>query len=132
MGAEPYDYTVPYETNIQNALEKLRGVVFESGEFNGAELGPTTPEEALEMAEEEGTGSILDIMQVSDEPDFGCAAPLSPAELQRYFGTEKPTQVDIKNSDDFWEDIERGHCRYVILYDGGKPNKIYFAGYSFD
>lgn len=132
MGAEPYDYTVPYETDIQSALEKLRAAVFERGEFNGAEFGPTTPEEALEMAEEEGTGSILDIMQVSDKPDFGCAAPLSPTELQRYFGTEKPTQVDIKNSDVFWEDIERGHCRYVVLYEGDDPIQIHFAGYSFD
>lgn len=132
MGAEPYEYTIAYEADVQSALEKLRAKVFESGQFNGAELGPATPEEALEMAEEDGTRSILDIMQVSDEPDFCCAAPLSPAELQRYFGTEKPTLADIKKSDDFGEDIERGHCRYVILYDGDEPKQIHFTGYSFD
>lgn len=132
MGAEPYDYTVPYETDIQRALEKLRAQVFASRKFNGAEFEPATPEEALEFAAEDGTRSILDIMQVSDEPDFCCAAPLSPAELQQYFGTDKPTRVDIDNSDDFWEDIERGHCRYVILHEGDEPKQIFFAGYSFD
>ena len=132
MGAEPYDYTVPYESDIQSALEKLRAKVFQSGEFNGADFGPSTPEEAMEMAAEDGTRSILDIMQVSNAPDFCCAAPLSATELQRYFGTEKPTRDHINKSDDFWEDIERGHCRYVVLYDGDEPKHIYFAGYSFD
>jgi len=132
MGAEPYNYTVPYENDIQNALKKLRAKVFESGNFYGAELGPATPEEALEMAEEDGTGSILDITQVTDEPDFCCAAPFSSAELQRHFSTEKPTRADIEKSHEFWEDIERGHCRYLILYESGEPKQIHFAGYSFD
>lgn len=132
MGAEPYDYTVPYETDIQNALEKLRAKVFESGEFEGAEFGPATPEEALEMAEEDGTRSILDITQVAEEPDFCCAAPFSPAELQRHFRSEKPTWEDIEKSHSFREDIKRGHCRFVVLYDGGEPKQIYFTGYSFD
>ncbi len=33
---------------------------------------------------------------------------------------------------DFWEDIERGMARYIILYDGDKPTELFFAGYSFD
>src|SRR3990172_1942145 len=61
MGAEPYEYFVPYHTNTQSALKMLRADVFESGEFNGAEFGPTTPEEALEITDADGTRSILDI-----------------------------------------------------------------------
>ena len=34
--------------------------------------------------------------------------------------------------DDFWEDLERGMARYVILFEGDEPKGIYFAGYSFD
>ena len=132
MGGEPYDYLVPWEEDIQSALNKLRAQVFESGQFNGAHFNPSTPEEALEMAEEEGTASILDISRVSDRPDFFCAAPLGPDELTRYFGTDKPTRQHIEASLDFWEDIDRGHCRYVILYDGDQPTQIFFAGYSFD
>ena len=76
MGAEPYEYTVPYEPDIQAALEKLRQRVFESKEFNGAELDPPTPEAAFQLTEADGTGSILDINRISDEPDFCC--PLFP------------------------------------------------------
>ena len=132
MGAEPYQYTVPYEPDIQAALDKLRRRVFESKEFNGAEFDPPTPEAALELTEADGTRSILDISRISDQPDFCCAAPLSGVELERYFGTQKPTEATVEEADDFWEDIERGMARYVILYNGDEPSGIYFAGYSFD
>jgi hypothetical protein len=132
MGAEPYDYTVPYEPNIQAALDKLRQRVFESKEFNGAEFDPPTPEAAFELTEADGTRSILDISRVSDEPGYCCAAPLFPDELEQYFGTQKPTEADVRDCHDFWDDIERGMARYVILYEGNEPKAIYFAGYSFD
>ncbi len=132
MGAEPYDYTVPYEPDIQAALAKLRQQVFASGAFNGAELNPSTPEEALEMTEADGTRSILDISRISETPEFFCAAPLTPDDLQRYFGTDKPTKAMITQSDEFWDDLDRGMARYVILYENEEPKQIYFAGYSFD
>jgi hypothetical protein len=132
MGAEFYDYTVPYEPDVQAALEKLRRRVFESKQFNGAEFDPPTPEAAFELADADGTRSILDITRISDQPDFCCAAPLSPEELERYFGTPKPTKEMVRDSDDFVEDLERGMARYVILYEGDEPSGIYFAGYSFD
>jgi hypothetical protein len=132
MGAEAYEYTVPYEPDIQAALEKLRRRVFESKEFDGAELDPPTPEAAFEQADADGTRSILDISRISERPDYCCAAPLSATELERYFGTPKPSAAMVRESDDFWEDLERGQARYVILYKGDEPNAIYFAGYSFD
>lgn len=132
MGAEPYEYFVPYERNVQFALEKLRASVFESGEFNGAELGPATPEEALEMADADGTASILDIQRIADQPDYFCAAPLSPREMKQFFGTDKPTRDDVQQSDEFWDSIDRGHARYVVLYKNNQPTELYFAGYSFD
>jgi hypothetical protein len=132
MGAEPYEYTVAYEPDIQAALDKLRRRVFESKEFNGAEFDPPTPEAALELTEADGTRSILDISRISDQPDFCCAASLSPEELDRYFGTAKPTEVMLRHCAEFWEDIERGMARYVIYFEGDDPKGIYFAGYSFD
>lgn len=132
MGAEPYDYLVSYEPDIQTALDKLRAQVFESGQYRGAEDNPATPEEALEMMDAEGTGSILDISRVSEQPDFFCAAPLSEGELQTCFGTSQPTLADIHGSDAFWDGIERGHARYVIVYEDDQPKNIFFAGYSFD
>ncbi len=131
MGGEAYDYFVPYEPDIQAALEKLRRRVFEGGQFHGAEFDPATPEEAFEMTDADGTRSILDITRISDEPDFCCAAPFSPEELEDYFGTQKPTRAMVREAD-FWEDIDRGMARSLIVYEGDEPKEIYFAGYSFD
>jgi hypothetical protein len=132
MGAEPYDYKVPYEPDIQAALDKLRRQVFESKKFNRAELDPPTPEAALELAGADGTRSILDISRISATPDFFCASPLSPQELEQYFGTQKPTRETVQKCFDFWEDIERGMARYIILYEGDVPKELFFVGYSFD
>lgn len=132
MGAEPYEYLVDYDEDIQGVLAELRKQVFKSGEFNGAELNPNTPEEALHAAGEDGTRSILDVMSISDEPQFCAAAPLSPEELQEYFGTDKPTAEAVQDNEDFWENLERGVARYIIIYEGDVPKKIFFAGYSFD
>jgi hypothetical protein len=132
MGAEPWNCFAKYDSNIQRALDKLREQEFAAGRFRYAEHQPSSIEEALEIADADGTCSILDIMQISDTPDFCCAAPFSADELQTYFGTDRPTRAHVETADDYWEDIERGQARYAILYADGKPSEIYFAGYSFD
>ena len=47
MGAEAWDYFVPYEEDIQQALEKLRLREFRAGRFRGAENHPASIEEAF-------------------------------------------------------------------------------------
>ena len=132
MGAEPYWYFVDYEEDIQSALDKLRRQVFESGAYNGTEFNPSSPEEALELAAEDGTGSILDIMSISAQPDFFCAAPWSEAELEAFFGTGQPSADMVERNQVFWDSLDRGMTRYAIIYEGDKPSQIFFAGYSFD
>ena len=132
MGAEAYQYVVDYQFNVKAALAKLLQEVFASGEYNGAERKPKSPEAALEMAGADGTRSILDILRIGSKPDHFVAAPLTPAEYQRYFGTDKPALESIQECDDLWDDIERGMARYVFTYENGRPTKIVFLGYSFD
>ena len=132
MGAEPFRHVVPYQENVQRALDDLRLEVFRTGEYDGAGNGAESPDDALDMASADGTRSILDIQHVSSYPDLGCAAPLSEDELQRYFGTSTPTVAQIESSDAFWNDIERGSARYVVIDEGGRPAKLFFAGYSLD
>lgn len=72
------------------------------------------------------------ISRVSEQPDFFSAAPLSEGELQTCFGTSRPTLGDIQGGNAFWDTIERGHARYVIVYADDQPKNIFFAGYSFD
>ena len=132
MGAEPYEYFVPYERNIQAALDKLRAEVFQSGAVQRRRYGPRYSRGMLEMADADGTASILDIQRIADHPDYFCAAPLSSKELRQLFGTDKPTRDDVQQSDEFWDSLDRGQARYVVLYEDEQPTELYFAGYSFD
>ena len=132
MGAEPWQYFVPYEQDTQAALEKLKEREFRAGRFRYSEENPTTVEEAREIADADGTGSILDIDQVGDEPDSGVVVPLSAEYLVELYGTAQPTHEMIEANLDFYEDIERGQGIYIVVYKGGKPAEIFFAGYSYD
>ena len=132
MGAEPWSIFTKFDTDVQRALDNLRRDVFAAGAYRYAEEKPSSIEEALEIADADGTASILDIQQISDAPDFCCAAPFSVDELKTYFGSDHPTRANIEASQGYWEDLERGQARYTIAYAGGKPSEIYFAGYSFD
>lgn len=131
-GPRRYEYIVPYEPDIQAALNKLRQRVFESSEYSGNEPDAATPQEAVDLAGAGGTRSILDITRLSNQPAIGCAAPLTPGELQGYFGTDKPTRDIVQQSEDFRADIAPGQARYVVLYDAGNPTEILFTGCSID
>lgn len=132
MGAHPYQYIVDYQEDPGAALARLREDVFERGVYYGAERRPKTPKQALEQAGESGTRSILDIERISKRPDYCCAAPLTPDELLRYFGSATPTAAMVDQSDALWEEMERGMARYFVAYEQGIPRHIVFVGYSFD
>jgi hypothetical protein len=132
MGAEAWDYFVPYEEDLQKALEKLRLREFRAGRFRGADQHPATIEEALDISEEDGTASILDITHIANQPEFFAVSPLPQKELLRLFGTDKPTREMIERNPDFYEDIDRGQGVYIIAHKDGKPSEIFFGGYSFD
>jgi hypothetical protein len=128
---DPYYYIVDYE-DIATALKKLRNKVFKSGRYYGAEYEPESIKEALCNMYEEGTKSILDIDRISDVPESGAAAPLNSGEMEEYFGTDRPTIEMISNSSEFWGDMQRGHARYIIIFEDDVPCRIFFAGYPYD
>jgi hypothetical protein len=132
MGAEWWDYFVPYEEDIQTALEKLRQREFRAGRYNGSEEHYATIEEVVENMDADGTRSILDMTHISDQPEHFAVTPMSPDELARQFGTEQPTREMIEENMDFYEDVDRGQGVYIIAYKDGKPSEIFFGGYSFD
>ena len=131
MGAEPWDYFVPYE-DVQAALEKLQQREFRAGRFSGSEFRPASIDEAREVADADGTRSILDIERIGDEPDYGVAVPLSSEQLIELYGTEQPTREMIDEELDLYEDIERGQGVYTIAWKDGNPSEIFFGGYSYD
>jgi hypothetical protein len=132
MGAEAWEYFVPYEEDIQAALEKLREREFRAGRFNGSEFRPASIDEAREVADADGTRSILDMDRVGDEPDFGVVVPLSSEQLMDLYGTDRPTREMVEGNMEFYEDIERGQGISIIVYKGGEPSEFFFGGYSYD
>ena len=142
MGAEPWIYFVPFESDLNAALQRLRGEEFKAGRYFPVKGGflkefgvtrpPSTIEEAIELAAETGTQSILDIEGVGEEPDYGTVCPLPAESLLAFYGTDKPTRAMVEDNQDFLEDVDRGQGVYIIIYQDGRPSEICFAGYSFD
>jgi hypothetical protein len=156
MGGHPYWYFVPYEDDVQAALDKLRQREFAAKRWFPAVFSPFMPaeiqppalkkllagmgadrcktiEEAQELAAETGTRSILDIEKVAKKWGPGVAAPFSNKLVEKAFGSAKPAKEDVEGRlGDLMDDIERGHCGYLIVYARGGPSEICFVGYSFD
>src|SRR5262245_29258664 len=132
MGGWPYQYIVPFQDDVQAALDALRADVFARGEYYGAQARPRSMKEAVARSGESGTRSILDIDRVSTVSDYRRAAPLTAGEVEKYFGGALPTVRMIEECDDLWQDLERGKARYVVAYEGGVPANLVFVGYSFD
>ena len=143
MGAEPWDYYVPYRDDVAAALDDLRNREFAAGRYNEGVFGVPAASiaEAIEQGEADGTRSILDITSVaekpfdpdSDDPPFCTVVPLSKDQLIETYGTDKPTRAAVEAAGGFPEWVDRGFGVYVVIYDdAGIPSEIYFGGLSFD
>jgi hypothetical protein len=149
MGAHPYWYFVPYDGDVRRALDVLREREFAAGRYNpvvrlpvfGARnppcFAPAHPniEAAIVDAARhgEGTRSILDIEDVSEDREAGAAAPLPEDEVVELFDTIRPTREAVEaRLGDVFDLIDRGECVYVRIYDGERPTELLFAGYSYD
>ncbi len=148
MGGHSYYYAVPYEPDIDRALQALRIREFEAGRYHPVVPFPAfefddspvpspgkqhaSIEEALEASDADGTRSILDVQRVGAKPDFGVALPLAPERLQELYGTDRPTREMVVENMDFLGDLDRGQAIYFLLFQDGKPSMIFFAGMSYD
>ena len=159
MGADSYFYYVNYEEDKNSALQKLRQREFEAGRYSPAmyqwdipypvdnlEDAPTPGKQHPSIEEvwkdelvmEQGTGTILDIMQLSDKLDYSSAYILKEEELIKHFGTDKPTREIIdKKIWDYWEYVAnsfgvRGVGICITVYKNDVPAELYFAGFSYD
>jgi hypothetical protein len=148
MGGHAYFYFVPYQNDLQRALDELREREFKAGRYNpvlpfikfrepafsrqspGAKH--KTIKAAVKASAEDGTRSILDISKVGDRSDYGIAGPLSLESVEDLYGTTQPTREMVEDDLGFLEDVERGKCVYVVLYKNGDPSEVCFAGYSYD
>lgn len=147
MGSHHYWYFVPYQEDLNKALQELREREFKAGRYNPVirylefPIGPNSPspgaqhssiEEAFCDAECDGTRSILDIESIGEKSDFGVVTSLPKDKLIQLFGTDKPTHEMIMMLEGDSHEIKRGHGIYIIVYENNKPSEILFEGYSFD
>ena len=168
MGSSVYFYYVPYQYDIEAALQSLRQREFLAGRYDPAmrQANPpmwmfefTFPPDASSPAPgpvhatlgdaffnnemgAEGTRSIIDLFQITSEPDSCAASPLAEDDLHAHFGTTKPCREQIKTqlfspnwtpaAERILTSIDRGQGRYIVLHENGAPSEIFFIGYSFD
>ena len=74
---------------------------------------------------------------------FCTTFPLSTDELVQLFNTDKPThamveavivlsQQNEEAAAEFWESLDRGTGRHIVIYENDEPIEVFFIGYSFD
>lgn len=140
MGATGWVYFVPYQQNIEKAMEGLQKEVMGRGEFIGAGDAPCDDADLLEFMFQnaadgtDGTHSILDIVGgVSETPNFLCASPVARSTLLRFFGTTEPTRQQVEAKEyELEEAVERWQAQYLVIYRDGKPHELCFLGSSGD
>ncbi len=94
---------------------------------------PGSIDEALEMAAEDGTHSILDIQNTGRRRGFGVATPYPPRAVEQVFGTLEPTHEQVEESwADVSERLDRWEAHYLVVYKKGKPVEYAFIGCSGD
>jgi hypothetical protein len=148
VGASGWDYYVPYQPDLQAALQELRRRVLDSGDYWWAvpyEIGksaadfpnrPKTEAElwAAEVVQESGTHSILDMSRVvgaDEEPGFGTVQPVTEAEAVEQVGVATLTRAHVDALQPLAEQRWSGRC--AVLHDAsGEPSEIYFWGASGD
>jgi hypothetical protein len=147
MGGHAYWYFEKYKGDVDAALQTLRQREFKAGRYNPVIPFPNFPpdanspspgaqhasiQEAMEDSDADGTRSILDLNHVAEEPDFCAVTPLPDEVLQDLYGTTQPTRIMVERNMDFLEGVDRGQGVYILLYKDGRPDEVFFAGYSFD
>jgi hypothetical protein len=142
-----YYYFVPYQKDINSALQKLREREFKAGRYNPVIEFPEFPitekslmpgplhqsiEEAVESTEAEGTRSILDLQEVSDTADYFMVTGVPKNKLIKIYKTEKPTHEMIINNLSILDDVPRIEGIYAIIFKDNVPSEIFFGGWSAD
>jgi hypothetical protein len=95
---------------------------------------PQSIDQARVWSADSGTHSILDVAKVTDAAELGAVSPLEAAEMERLFGTGRPTVADVEAKRDELDlaPMQRWTGRYVIAHEDGGPAAIFFFGSSGD
>lgn len=148
MAGEAWCYVVPFQADVNQALQDLRRREFDAGRYNPVQPFPEFPvdigkpgpgaqhasiEEALEASDMDGTRSILDMTGISATPEPGMVTELPADVAEELFGGGHPTAAMVEDVlAVLGQLVDRGQGVYVVLYQGDSPSEILFAGVSWD
>ena len=139
MGSEAWHYFTLYQGEVRRSLQELRQQEFAARRFYHSEIPSETIEQAITNADAAGTASILDIEDISDGPAFCRAWPVPEEVLRNVFGTAKPERLAVEHAwehseafEDYFVEVDRACACYIVLYQGGSPTEVFFAGWSAD
>jgi hypothetical protein len=149
MGASGWSYYVPFQEDVEAALQQLRDKVFAERDYywiNGEgdvlsrrEQRRPWPATMRELYDDEdtaecGTHSILDMFRMTrpGEDQGPCQVKLLTAEeATRLAGTERLTREHVEAIDSAAD--QRWFGRAAVLHDAeDRPAEIYFWGFSGD
>ena len=137
MGAFGWKCFAPFGADAEDVLDKARLHAFETRAYGKpyarGKPAVATMEELIAAFPEEGTCSVIDVSEISDEPGIGRAGPFPADVLKEAFGTVHPTKVQVEEGmQKLFDLLERGYAAYVVCFAKGKPSEVLFLGYSFD
>lgn len=141
MGASGWHYVVGYQENVGAAFTELQKTVLAEGDyyrgFDDENTYATTDELNAAKDEEEfweeGTHSILDMVEVAESGGEATVRVLREDEVRALFGTDRPSAADFERvleSED-WH-VDRWQGRVTTLYQDGEPTTLAFWGISGD
>ncbi len=147
MGSSDWSYYVPYQPDLNAALQELRQRVFLDGDYwwaakpgyKPASAYPDRPTQLEALFEDDevqqsGTHSILDMDHVladGEPPGYCTVRPVSAAEALAAAGTEVLTRDHVAVIEHLASKRWFGRC--AVLHDErGEPREIYFWGFSGD
>jgi hypothetical protein len=119
--------------NFADAPEEIREQIPAWIEREKSFSQPTTLKALVDWNGEEGTHSIIDVERITPIPTLGSASPFSTNQLIEIFGTDKPERNIIEQrKSEITGMRKRWEASYIVVYKDGKPDEIFFSGYSGD
>lgn len=152
MGASSWEYYVPFQPDLDSALQDLKERVLAGGDYYWPLDGQRCPFPDLrsprpetlqqldtllaenEWLQSEGTHSILDMERVTDpgeDAEPRTVEPVSTKDLEELTGRDLLTRADVHMIAGLADERWFGRC--IVLHDEqGDPSEIYFWGWSGD
>ena len=130
MSGEGWSYFTSYQKDGAKAFFELRQHLFDTGQYahswktneEASMLEASSLEDALNKCGSEGTYSLLDIVRITDNPNYYCNVPLSEDFLERFFQTEEPVREVIEplvSHEQIWPLVQSWveSCKRIAIVD---------------